>query len=480
MKYFRLLKMSLLATSFLFGISSVARTSIFHAGVIALGFSPQESQTPRTFLGPDERYKADILVVVAHPDDEAAVTPYLARAIDEGKRVAVVYGTRGGSGSNQAGAEHAAALADIREIEARRACASIGIVNVWFLGGKDTASQNVLQSLATWGHGTTLEEMVRLVRLTRPEVILTFFPGVFIGENHGDHQASGVLATEAFDLANDPAVFASQVAGPTRRLEPYLENLRPWQAKKIYYFGTGSEKFKDSGPSYAVTGISKSRHMPYWRVALESFKAHETQEKKYIDSLGAMSDQDLEKQATDGWGSAQTFVLGKSLTGGSITGDFFENISAAPAVPTLQVFPSASVPTQVAIELGGPWSFYRDFRLAHGLERMPKLDIPEIAVAAGGTLEIPIWLQNPTNSTQEIKLSVTVPHGWTVNNGAQLYSVRPGEVDAAAIEVALPQLPASETKSKEISEVSVTGETKGQNIGAIKLRVELRSHALPQ
>jgi uncharacterized membrane protein len=130
--------------------------------------------------------------------------------------------------------------------------------------------------------------------------------------------------------------------------------------------------------------------------------------------------------------------------------------------------------------LGGPWSFYRDFRLAHGLERMPKLDIPEIAVAAGGTLEIPIWLQNPTNSTQEIKLSVTVPYGWTVNNGAELYSVRPGEVDAAAIEVALPQLPASETKSKEISEVSVTGETKGQNIGAIKLRVELRSHALPQ
>src|SRR6266851_8258849 len=57
----------------------------------------------------DSRYKADILVVVAHPDDEGAATAYLARAIDDGKRVAVVYGTHGSSGGNEAGAEQAAA-----------------------------------------------------------------------------------------------------------------------------------------------------------------------------------------------------------------------------------------------------------------------------------------------------------------------------------------------------------------------------------
>jgi uncharacterized membrane protein len=114
------------------------------------------------------------------------------------------------------------------------------------------------------------------------------------------------------------------------------------------------------------------------------------------------------------------------------------------------------------------------------LERLPRLDVPEIAVAAGGTLEIPVWLHNPTNTIQEIKLSVTVPKDWTVNNGADLYSVRSGENDAATIEIAVPQLPASETKSKEISEVFVTGESNGQNIGTIKLRAQLRSHALPQ
>src|SRR6202047_1645099 len=79
----------------------------------------------------DERYKADILLVVAHPDDEGGATPYLARAIyDEHKRVAVVFTTRGGSGGNDYSREHGPALADIREQEARQACATLGIANV--------------------------------------------------------------------------------------------------------------------------------------------------------------------------------------------------------------------------------------------------------------------------------------------------------------------------------------------------------------
>ena len=68
------------------------------------------AQEARQLLTADERYKADILLVVAHPDDEGAATPYLARALDDGKRVAVAFGTRGSSGANEAGAEQAAAL----------------------------------------------------------------------------------------------------------------------------------------------------------------------------------------------------------------------------------------------------------------------------------------------------------------------------------------------------------------------------------
>src|SRR5271156_7177274 len=116
--------------------------------LVVLFATSAAAQQLRQLPQPDERYKADILLVVAHPDDEGAATPYLARAIDEGKRVAVVYTTHGGNGGNEAGSEQAAALGEIREIEARRANAYLGITKVWFLAGKDTASQNVLQSLA--------------------------------------------------------------------------------------------------------------------------------------------------------------------------------------------------------------------------------------------------------------------------------------------------------------------------------------------
>ena len=40
-------------------------------------------------LSPDDRYKADLLLIVAHPDDDVVIGGYLARvALDEHKRVA--------------------------------------------------------------------------------------------------------------------------------------------------------------------------------------------------------------------------------------------------------------------------------------------------------------------------------------------------------------------------------------------------------
>ena len=57
-------------------------------GIVFLGCVSVSAQEPKALPQADERYKADILVVVAHPDDEGGVTPYLARAIyDEHKRV---------------------------------------------------------------------------------------------------------------------------------------------------------------------------------------------------------------------------------------------------------------------------------------------------------------------------------------------------------------------------------------------------------
>ena len=433
---------------------------------------------------PDDRYKADILLVVAHPDDEAGATPYLARAIDEGKRVAVVYGTRGSSGANEVGAEQAAALGEIREIEARRALATLGIANAWFLSGKDTASQNVLQSLANWGHGAALQQLVRLVRLARPDVILTFLPGTFIGEDHGDHQASGVLATEAFDLAGDPAAFPEQVAAPMRRLEPFLENLRPWQPKKIYYFADADNDamFRGKGPEYSVTGSSKSIRQPYWRIALESFRAHQTQAKPFLDSLAKMSETEITKMATsdNGWSEAQRFVLGKSLVGGSVTGDIFEDITpGAISFVRSEVSPEPSR-QELAVELAGPWSYYADFRRAHGLTHLGHPEPPEIALQAGATLVIPLWVHNQSSADREVTLSVNLPSGWTVQSGAGKFTVAAKQTASARIEANLPPLGEAAPSKKEPQEVIVHAASGGQSVGEVKLRVELRKRALPQ
>jgi LmbE family N-acetylglucosaminyl deacetylase len=432
---------------------------------------------------PDARYKVDILLVVAHPDDEGAATAYLARAIDDGKRVAVVYGTHGSSGANEAGAEQAAALGAIREIEARRATASLGITNVWFLVGKDTASQNVLQSLANWEHGEALEQLVRLVRLTRPEVILTFLPGTFIGEDHGDHQASGVLATEAFDLAGDPTVFPSQVAGPLRRLEPFLENLRPWQPKKIYYFPDADRDdiFRGKGPEYSVKDISKSSKKAYWRASLDSFRLHETQAKGFVDRLNKMDDAAIEKMmVADGWADEQRFVLGKSLVGGSVTGDVFENITAD-AIPFSRsgISPEAER-TDVSVELGGPWGYYAEFRRAHGLGHLSHPEPPEIALQAESSLVIPLWLRNGTLAAREVTLSADLPAGWTVQGGAGKFTLAAKQWAAGRIEIALPALADAGKSKEEAREVTVRAESNGQTVGVVKLSVELRKRALPE
>jgi hypothetical protein len=101
------------------------RHRLFFAIVFfAVSLSASFGQTIKP-ISPDERFKADILVIVAHPDDETEVTGYLARAIfDEHKRVAVIFGTHGDGGGDATGQEQAAALGAERGIEAVRALLS--------------------------------------------------------------------------------------------------------------------------------------------------------------------------------------------------------------------------------------------------------------------------------------------------------------------------------------------------------------------
>jgi LmbE family N-acetylglucosaminyl deacetylase len=433
------------------------------------------AQTPKSSPAsePDPRFKADLLLVVAHPDDETGVSAYLAQLLDQHKRVAAVYLTHGEAGHNNMGPERAAALGAVREMELRHAMAKLGIDNVWFLNGRDTPTQNVLESLANWHNGEALEAVVRMVRLTRPEVIVTWLPGFFIGENHGDHQASGVLATEAFDMAGDPSVFPAQLAAPVHVNETLLEGLRPWQPKKIYYFSDAQEQdqFKSSGPAYPITGISPVRKLPYWRIAVEEFEFHRTQYRSYIEGLEKKDDEQIAK---DGWSDPVQLTFGKSNVGGSVTGDVFEGVTPEPIAFVHPAEEAEKSPAGVSMELAGPWGFYETFRRAHGLQRLPQASVPEVAIAEGATLQMPLLLRNGSAASKDITLSVTLPEGWATKDGVGSYTVRAGDQLPVLVTLDSPK------KESKLDEIVCRAQADGQTVSAIKLRVHLRSGGLPQ
>lgn len=447
--------------------------------MLSVGVAAQ-APGPHVAPRPDDRMRADVLLIVAHPDDETGVSAYLAQLLDRGKRVAAVYLTHGEAGHNNMGPERARSLGAVREMELRHSLTQLGVQNVWFLSGRDTPSQDVLQSLANWNHGEALEDVVRIIRLTRPYVILTWLPGFFIGENHGDHQAAGVIANEAFDLAGDASAFPEQLAQPRHVNETLLEGLKPWQPQKIYFFSDASDdkQFKGKGPAYPVNEVSSQRRLPYWRVAMDGFRFHRTQYRSYIEKLDAMNDEQLAKIAgadQDGWNTPLQFIFGKSIVPSSTTGDILEGIKPEPIGYFRPAVPEPVQHTGVTAVIGGPWIYYEAFRGAHGLEKLPQADVPEIAIAMETTLQVPIILRNDTNQAAEVSLATTLPEGWTQKGAAQTYKLSPGDIYPVQIELTAPA-----KKSDQVTELAFQASSAGQQVGMVKLRVRVGSGGLPQ
>jgi len=416
---------------------------------------------------PDSRYKVDILVIVGHPDDDIEVAAYLAKVIEQQhRRAGVVYMTRGNSGGNAIGQEQSKALADVREMEARHSLASYGIRNAWFLRGSDTPGGDVLHSLEVWGHGQALEEVVRLVRLNRPEIIFTWLPDYVVGENHDDHQAAAVIATEAFDLAANPLAFPEQLEAPRDRqgINNYGEGLRPWQPKKLYFFSDTIhfDFLKGQGPEYQTSGVSPSRKTPYSRVAAEAWGSYKTQ--------NDFTDSQL-KEYTE---TPIRLICGKSLVGGTTTGDVFDGITSTP-IPYVRPRGYEPPAAGVSFELGGPWAFYRAFWPAHNLDHLANLYPPEAQVAPGETLWVPLIVRNDTDSAKQVNLRANLPAGWRQKPEAALFSIGP----RGSYPIQLTLTPAVLPKGTWQT-LSWSAESEDGSIGRVTLRVDLESNGLPQ
>jgi LmbE family N-acetylglucosaminyl deacetylase len=162
-----------------------------------------------------------VMHATAHPDDEN--NALLANgSIGQGFRVVLATATRGNGGQNEIGPELFEALGVLRTEELLAAHRSDGAEQFFTRAVDFGFSFSVEESFDKWGHEEILGDYVRLIRTTRPDVIITMRPDGAGGGQH--HQASARIGTEAFRAAGDP----------TRYPEQIQQGLRPWQPLKVY------------------------------------------------------------------------------------------------------------------------------------------------------------------------------------------------------------------------------------------------------
>src|SRR4051794_5752556 len=158
----------------------------------------------------------------AHPDDENnGLLVMLNRG--QGYRTALATATRGNGGQNEIGPEIFEALGVLRT-EELAALHRFDGAEQYFTRAVDFGySFSLDETFEKWGRNEITADFVRLIRTIRPDVITAMPPGGTGGGQH--HQASALIAREAFKLAGDATKYPEQLK----------EGLRPWAAKKFYF-----------------------------------------------------------------------------------------------------------------------------------------------------------------------------------------------------------------------------------------------------
>ena len=205
-----------------------------------------QSGTEREALGVVLRQLNSVgtfMMATAHPDDENnALLALLAKG--QGHRTVLVTATRGDGGQNEIGPELFDALAVLRTEELLAAHRLDGAEQYFTRAVDFGYSFSQQETFDRWGEAEILADFVRLIRTVRPDVITGLSPEGQGGGQH--HQASAILAREAYAAAADPNRFPEQLR----------EGLRPWQTKKFYYsagFGFGFGRGRGGPPSDATT-----------------------------------------------------------------------------------------------------------------------------------------------------------------------------------------------------------------------------------
>ena len=208
-----------------------------------------------------------VLFTVAHPDDEAStLLTYLPHAL--GTDTTLLTLNRGEGGQNAIGPEQGEQLGILRSSELLAAMNVEG-PHLYFTRVVDFGFSKTLQETLEKWHGVELEDMVRVIRTVRPQIVVNGWGNQKTG--HGNHQDSGYQTPRAVEAAADPTKYPDQIA----------EGLKPWSADMILNPvrpTTPDEKVDYTG-SWIVPAdeISPIWGRSYRDIALEGFLHHRSQ-----------------------------------------------------------------------------------------------------------------------------------------------------------------------------------------------------------
>jgi hypothetical protein len=131
-------------------------------------------------------------------------------------------------------------------------------------------SKSPERTMKIWGPVIPLEDMVRVIRTYRPNVVINGWGGVHWG--HGQHQASGLLTPEAVADAADPTKFPDQIA----------EGLQPWKVELElrpagFFFGPGPHNIVAGAVQLPVNDVSPLWGKSYVEIGMEGHEQHRSQ-----------------------------------------------------------------------------------------------------------------------------------------------------------------------------------------------------------
>ena len=213
----------------------------------------------------------------AHPDDEDnALMVMLTRG--QGFRTTLATATRGNGGQNEIGPEIFEALGVLRT-EELAAMHRFDGAEQYFTRAVDFGfSFSIDETFEKWGRDEITADYVRLIRMIRPDVILGLRPDGDGGGQH--HQASTVIARDAFKAAGDPSKYPEQLKG----------GLRPWQPKKFYFRGGFGGPTERSASTAKLLSINMAVYDPllgrtYAEIGTEARSMHKCQGMAQLLSL---------------------------------------------------------------------------------------------------------------------------------------------------------------------------------------------------